>query len=910
MADITAPPGRIDPEGSSADTESSLDVTQALHGFTVPQVIYETVGGVWTLAKADVVSTANALGVVTAVAGANNFTVTFAGLKDVFTGLTVGSMHYLSNTLAGGLTTDEPAISRGIVNASSATEGFIFTEAIHGDASHFALPYIVGPAGGDNIYQYNNIQDAIDAAETENIPTAIYIMPGTYTEDVTITTLDGLSLIGSGRASTIINGPFAVENQNIKKDMFVSGLQVTHSTIINNATGAAMQFNDCLLTNTLGSGNDPFGMEDSSGVARLEVVMTDCQIIDTENNFATFLGDANNLDIDFINCSIVGVCGAGDLTGAVVAYRDCDITSLTVPFDLPDASIDLTIENTSITKTSGTNGEVFNLTSFTGTLTMIGGSLNGVSNPVVNPDPGPGFFFSNIATSGGAVLDTSMGTRLDSDGVALESDGSADEYLDNSGSYSAPPGVAAGDANQVQYNDGSDGFAANAAFIFDATNRQITLGISGNSGTTAGRVVVHRAATSPTTFPSATAAVHLLGGASTRADLTMEDVSDGATNKPTIVMRRARDAGDNVVLENDDLADIGSQAWNGSMYRLVTLIRSTVTAPLTGSDPNFNIPGSLRFFVTPSGTTIQEKMRLQHDGKLGIGTTSPDKTLHVRRGDSGVTPDTNAVAFFEHSGTATVILGAPDANSSGFFIETPSNARAAGILYNALGGSFDLRLLVHNAVGLTITTALNVGIGTTAPLSTLELGGSLGVSSNAGNGVVLNSFNEVAIVRIARETADAATVAAGGTGYAVNDVIEMTGGSPPSATQGQFTVATISGSAVATVTQSADSAYSVQPTNPVTMTTITGGGSGCTLNITSYSDSPVEFPSTIRILTVDMVEGRVFWVQDESGVASVANPITVEGESGTINGDTDIEITVPYGGFWVRVRGGNLFAVT
>ncbi len=68
-------------------------------------------------------------------------------------------------------------------------------------------------------------------------------------------------------------------------------------------------------------------------------------------------------------------------------------------------------------------------------------------------------------------------------------------------------------------------------------------------------------------------------------------------------------------------------------------------------------------------------------------------------------------------------------------------------------------------------------------------------------------------------------------------------------------------------------------------------------------------PRTITILTVDIIDNRVFWVQDESGAASVINPISVTPQTGTINGEASIDITVPYGGFWVRAFGGNLFAI-
>jgi hypothetical protein len=80
----------------------------------------------------------------------------------------------------------------------------------------------------------------------------------------------------------------------------------------------------------------------------------------------------------------------------------------------------------------------------------------------------------------------------------------------------------------------------------------------------------------------------------------------------------------------------------------------------------------------------------------------------------------------------------------------------------------------------------------------------------------------------------AATVQSGGTGYAVNDVLTVVGGTYSS--QATFTVSSVSGGVVTAVTlSSGGTSYSVLPTNPVSTTG--GTGSGCTLNITSWGVS-------------------------------------------------------------------------
>lgn len=81
--------------------------------------------------------------------------------------------------------------------------------------------------------------------------------------------------------------------------------------------------------------------------------------------------------------------------------------------------------------------------------------------------------------------------------------------------------------------------------------------------------------------------------------------------------------------------------------------------------------------------------------------------------------------------------------------------------------------------------------------------------------------------------ATSATVQAGGSGYAVGDTFTPTGGTVVS--QPVFQVATLSGSAVATVTVVYPGVVTATATNPVSQGSTSGIGSGCTLNVT-YND--------------------------------------------------------------------------
>jgi hypothetical protein len=70
-------------------------------------------------------------------------------------------------------------------------------------------------------------------------------------------------------------------------------------------------------------------------------------------------------------------------------------------------------------------------------------------------------------------------------------------------------------------------------------------------------------------------------------------------------------------------------------------------------------------------------------------------------------------------------------------------------------------------------------------------------------------------------------------------------------------------------------------------------------------------PRAVTISTEDIQSGnatnpRIFVIKDESGGAAT-NPITVSGESGTIDGEASIVITQNYASLTVYANGTNLF---
>ncbi|MES2623250.1 MAG: tail fiber domain-containing protein [Patescibacteria group bacterium] len=221
--------------------------------------------------------------------------------------------------------------------------------------------------------------------------------------------------------------------------------------------------------------------------------------------------------------------------------------------------------------------------------------------------------------------------------------------------------------------------------------------------------------------------------------------------------------------------------YTGSAYasRAEIAIASTENWSATSTGAN------IRFLTTANGgTTRTEKMRIDSNGFVGIGTTTPLALLSVVNGAvniSSSTPtgtyyealrisNTNAgsfgnYAFFEHSGTSTrgLIVGtqyqgdgfSPFVRSAGSVsqdIEIRSGKNAAGnsgILYLNTGGNGTARTYMGTTTVITAfdvygtSTASNfvatsstaissfaglVGIGTTTPSQRLSVAGNMSLS--------------------------------------------------------------------------------------------------------------------------------------------------------------------------------------
>jgi hypothetical protein len=225
-----------------------------------------------------------------------------------------------------------------------------------------------------------------------------------------------------------------------------------------------------------------------------------------------------------------------------------------------------------------------------------------------------------------------------------------------------------------------------------------------------------------------------------------------------------------------------------------------VTGSSTGTRPSLTVAGSdatiglniaakggeIVFLNNGVGTNAQfsttfTASSVNYLSATGSGATGNAPRLYAQGSD------TNISMAFQPKGTGAIDLAA---GSSGVNISN--------------GGTVTAITRTSNGSGYTSVPSVAITAPTTAG----------GVQATATCTVGTNAF----------------AVSAGGTGYTVGDTLTVVGGTGTAAT---FTVATLSGSAVATVTAANAGSYSVVPTNPVSTTG--GTGSGCTINITGYS---------------------------------------------------------------------------
>lgn len=175
----------VDTSGGGTGVGNQRPIVQAGHGLSVGHWVRHD-GTAYVKAQANSAGNAEVLGVVTTVDGTDDFTLASDGYVEGLSGLTPGSVYFLSPDAAGEMAASEPAaigqVSRPVFIAVSSTAGYILNYR----------GYVV-PA---------NEEDDGDADTLEGEAGEFYLDRANHTGTQAIGTVSGLQAALDGKAST------------------------------------------------------------------------------------------------------------------------------------------------------------------------------------------------------------------------------------------------------------------------------------------------------------------------------------------------------------------------------------------------------------------------------------------------------------------------------------------------------------------------------------------------------------------------------------------------------------------------------------------------------------------------------------------------------------------------------------
>jgi hypothetical protein len=329
-------------------------------------------------------------------------------------------------------------------------------------------------------------------------------------------------------------------------------------------------------------------------------------------------------------------------------------------------------------------------------------------------------------------------------------------------------------ANQIGFST-----AGVQRLLLTSTGLTSNVGFTGTTGTFSGNVtvqdkIIHLDDTNTAIrFPAAdTVTVETNGAERLRVDSTGNvgigtddpgarlDVLDGGSTLSTIRLSRST-----AISQSDDSAGLGlylrsSTNTTNSTGQILNAIsfsgqgtgrRRAMIANLQSGGTTTG--GDIAFYTSESesGTDlVNERMRITNEGNVGIGTTTPLAKLTIS-GDANTTYFIGAGGGGLNRGLrfTSALVGAQ--NSKLHQISAGSGVEDNGILTFATNENERMR----------ISTAGNVGIGTTTPATTLDVNGQIsGKFTNVGTNVAAQALatNHVSQVTISANTTLTTTV--------------------------------------------------------------------------------------------------------------------------------------------------------
>ncbi len=147
-----------------------------------------------------------------------------------------------------------------------------------------------------------------------------------------------------------------------------------------------------------------------------------------------------------------------------------------------------------------------------------------------------------------------------------------------------------------------------------------------------------------------------------------------------------------------------------SRWRVIETVSSDIGWALSGNagTTSVNFLGTTDAQPLKIKTNNSDRITIESDGDVGIGTTNPNVKLHVYNGNASIVTPSGTTAIFEDNTSHSVGLYAPEASTVSLDFGKPSNAKQASI---SLDGSnyFSFRNNNKNIIGAATSGNIDIG---------------------------------------------------------------------------------------------------------------------------------------------------------------------------------------------------------
>ena len=180
---------------------------------------------------------------------------------------------------------------------------------------------------------------------------------------------------------------------------------------------------------------------------------------------------------------------------------------------------------------------------------------------------------------------------------------------------------------------------------------------------------------------------------------------------------------------------IGSDSTSNNGITIVT--SNSGSGNIYFADPDNNDRGMIKYNHADDNinfsTNSSEKMRINSNGNVGIGTTNPQSSLHVA-GDRLNTPTAAGIHLGLDGADAGIeIVAASTTNNSFIDFTEQGNDYRGRIIYNNGTDYMGFHTNANVTERMRIDSAGNVGIGVTNPSNKLEVNGNVDLNSSSSN---------------------------------------------------------------------------------------------------------------------------------------------------------------------------------